>query len=81
MKYRVRLDLPFDSELDAESLVDFAKKLIGKAVSINEGDDSEEIAYCDYHKCYHDEIPIKPCEPIERVEVKTLVSPPIELGF
>ena len=30
----------------------------------------EEIAYCDLGKCYHDESPNKPCEKIERYEIR-----------
>ena len=68
MKYRVRIDLSFSKEADAKSLMDYAKKLTDKATSINEGLANEEISYCDYHKCYHDEG--KPCQSIERVEVR-----------
>ncbi len=69
MKYRVRLDLSFDSESDAQALMDYAKQISGKAVSINEGRDNEEIAFTSLERCFHDEVPTKPCERIERVEV------------
>lgn len=72
MKYRVRLDLSFKSESDAQSLMSYAKNLSKRAVSISEGKPTEEIAYCDIHKCYHDETPPKPCEVIERVEVRKI---------
>ena len=68
MKYRIRIDLPFKSETDAQSLMTYAKNLSGKAVSINEGKDNEEIAYLDYHLCGHDEG--KPCKDIERHEFR-----------
>jgi hypothetical protein len=68
MKYRVRLDLPFASEADAQSLLAFAKGLSGKAVSINEGEVSEEIAFCELEICRHEEG--LPCERLERVEVR-----------
>jgi len=68
MKYRVKLDLSFSKESDAKSLVDFAKNLQGKSVSLNEGKLEEEISNIDYHLCGHDEG--KPCQPIERVEVR-----------
>jgi len=70
MKYRVRIDLFFESEANAQSLVDCAKHLSDKAVSINEGKDNEEIGYIDCHLCGHDEG--KPCKPIERLEVREL---------
>ena len=72
MKHRVRIDLSFGKESEAKALIAYAKTLVGKAVSINEGEDNEEIAYCDHVKCYHDEVPTKPCEVIERVEVRKL---------
>ncbi len=70
MKYRVRLDLSFDSEADAQALMTYAKNLSRKAVSINEGRDNEEIAFTDLEKCYHDEG--GRCERVERVEVRNL---------
>ena len=72
MKYRVRLDLSFDSQTDAQSLMNYAKELTSKAVSINEGSDNEEISFCDMEICRHDEG--LPCEKLERVEVRELPS-------
>ena len=68
MKYRVRLDLSFNAETDAQTLMDYAKGLTGKAVSINEGMDNEEISFCDMEMCRHDEG--LPCTKLERVEVR-----------
>jgi len=68
MKYRVRLDLSFDSEIDAQALMEYAKGLTGKAVSINEGEDNEEISFCDSEICGHDEG--LPCTHLERVEIR-----------
>lgn len=70
MKYRVRLDLSFDGEADAQALMDYAKGLSSKAVSINEGRDSEEISFCDMEMCRHDEG--LPCTRSERVEIRKL---------
>jgi len=72
MKYRVRLDLSFDTETDARALMDYAKQLSSKAVSINEGADNEEISFCDMEICRHDEG--LPCERLERVEIKRTVT-------
>jgi len=71
MKYRVRLDLSFESEADARSLMAYAKNLSSKAVSINEGEVNEEIAFCDLEICRHDEG--LPCEKLERVEIRKLL--------
>jgi len=72
MKYRVRLDLSFDDEADAQALMDYAKQLSGKAVSINEGADNEEISFCDLEICRHDEG--LPCEKLDRTEIRNLLS-------
>jgi len=71
MKYRVRLDLSFTSKADAQSLMAYAKNLSSKAVSINEGEVNEEIAFCDLEICRHDEG--LPCEKLERVEIRKLL--------
>jgi len=68
MKHRVRIDMSFDSEADAQSLMDFAKNVIDKAVSINEGSGDEEISFCDLEICRHDEG--LPCTKLERLEVR-----------
>jgi len=71
MKYRVRIDLSFDREADAKLLMDYAKKKSQIAVSINEGEDNGEIAFCDLEICRHDEG--LPCTRLERVEVRKLL--------
>ena len=68
MKYRVRIDLSFESEADARSLMTYAKNLSKKAVSINEGEVNVEIAFCDLEICRHDEG--LPCEKLERLEIR-----------
>ena len=72
MKYRVRLDLSFAEEADALSLMAYAKNLIGKVVSISEGEVNEEIAFCDLEICRHDEG--LPCEKLERIEIREILS-------
>ena len=68
MKYRVRLDFSFGNEADAQALMAYAKGLSQRAVSINEGEVNEEIAFCDLEICRHDEG--LPCEKLERVEIR-----------
>ncbi|MFC2001799.1 hypothetical protein ACFLUZ_04770 [Chloroflexota bacterium] len=70
MKYRVRLDLSFSSEADAQALMTYAQGLTGIAVSINEGEANEEISFCEHEMCRHDEG--LPCTGLERVEVRKL---------
>lgn len=71
MKYRVRIDLSFESETDARSLMAYAKNLSAKAVSINEGAVNEEIAFSDLEICRHEEG--LPCEKLERLEIRRLL--------
>lgn len=71
MKYRIRLDLSFANQADAQTLMAYAKNLSAKAVSINEGEVNEEIAFCDLEICRHDEG--LPCERLERVEIRKLL--------
>ena len=70
MKYRVRLDLSFNGEDDAQTLMNYAKVLSSKAVSINEGENNEEISFCDIEICRHDEG--LPCTRLDRLEVRKL---------
>ncbi len=70
MKYRVRVDLSFDAETDAQALMNYAEGLSNVAVSINEGEDNEEISFCDLEICRHDEG--LPCERLARLEVRKL---------
>lgn len=68
MKYRVRLDLSFADEADARALMDYARGLSGKAVSISPGSDKEELSFSDLEICRHEEG--LPCERLERLEVR-----------
>jgi hypothetical protein len=68
MKYRVRLDLSFESEANGRLLIDYAKSLSSQAVSINEGMANEEISFCDLEICRNEEG--LPCERLERVEIR-----------
>ena len=70
MKYRVRLDLAFDNEAEAQLLMTYAKKKSKLASSINEGQDNEEISFCDLEICRHDEG--LPCTRLERIEIRKL---------
>jgi hypothetical protein len=71
MKYRVRLDLSFENQNDAQALMDYARGLTSKAVNINEGRDNEEISFCETEICRHDEG--LPCTNLDRVEVRRLL--------
>ncbi len=70
MIYRVRMDLSFKDEATARTLMNYAKSLSEEATSVNEGEDNEEIAFCDLEICRHDEG--LPCTRLERVEVRKL---------
>ncbi len=68
MKYRVRVDLSFANEDDARALMKYAKGLTSRAVSINEGNENEEVSFCDLEICRHDEG--LPCTRLDRVEIR-----------
>ena len=68
MKNRVRIDVSFDEEVDALSLMASVRGMTGKAVSINEGSDNEEISFIEHEICGHDEG--KPCTRLERIEIR-----------
>ncbi len=68
MKYRVRVDMSFDSEADARAVMDYARGLTSRAVSVNEGQENEEVSFCELERCRHDEG--LPCERLERIEVR-----------
>jgi len=70
MMYRVRIDLSFENEADAQSVMAYAKGLPGRAISVNEGSVDEEISFCDMELCRHDEG--LPCTRLERAEVRKL---------
>jgi len=70
MMYRVRIDLSFENEADAQSVMAYAKGLSGRAISVNEGSVDEEISFCDMELCRHDEG--LPCTRLERAEVRKL---------
>ena len=68
MKNRVRIDVSFDEETDALSLMTAIKSLTGKAVSVNEGSVDEEISFIEHELCGHDKG--KPCTRLERIEIR-----------
>lgn len=70
MKYRVRVDLSFVNQSDAQALMSYAKALASNAVSLNEGQANEELSFCETEICRHDEG--LPCEKLERVEISRL---------
>ena len=72
MKYRVRTDLSFASEADAQAFMTYARGQATKAVSIKEGAVNEEVSFCDLEYCGHDESPPEPCTRLDRLEVRKL---------
>ena len=70
MKYRVRLDLSFEDQADAQALMDFAKDVSSQAVSINEDNYNAEISFCELEICRHEEG--LPCTQLDRLEVRKL---------
>lgn len=79
MRFRVRTDAAFPNQVDAEAFMVQARTFIARADSINEDKDNAEISFVDYEKCYHDEVPTRPCEKIERQEVHNGLVTPIRI--
>jgi len=67
MKYRVRMDMIFDAEADARSLMGSGAALTGKTVCIKPGTPEAQVSFCELELCRHDEG--GPCQRLERVEV------------
>ena len=61
MKYRVTIDVAFDDEEAARKVYEAARQAFPQARSLN----SMERKKISIHRCFHDETPFKPCEPIE----------------
>ena len=71
MKPKITLILHFN-ETDQDKLEqakDLLLPLYQHAVVVNEGQDNEERGFIQVEKCYHDELPRKPCEIVGRWEV------------
>ena len=69
MLYRVRVDMCFEAEADAQALYQKVKESQPKAISLARETNIEGSEFIEIHKCYHDESPARPCEVIKREEV------------
>jgi hypothetical protein len=72
MKYRVRADMIFDTEVAATEMFGLAQARIGKATAINAGKANEEASYCELEMCGHDEG--KPCVVVARTSLKPILE-------
>jgi len=69
MLFRIRLDLVFVSQAEANQVYQLAETVFEKAVKIIPADNPiGEPSFIEMHKCYHDEALSKPCEVIKRKE-------------
>jgi hypothetical protein len=66
MKYRVRIDMSFENETDAQVLMNTAIGATGKAISLSENQDKTAPSFCELELCRHDEG--LPCIRLDRVE-------------
>ena len=60
-KFRVEVDISFDQENDAVSFLNLLQVIKTKFFGGLGTEKIPIIAKCRYHKCFHDEIPIKQC--------------------
>lgn len=65
MKYRVEIDVAFDTEDEAISLLNLVEEFKARAfkdtVALSSTKTLEQVRTGRYHKCYHDEDPPKAC--------------------
>ena len=64
MKYRVTIDMAFDTEADARAVFNAAKTKKALAGSLSAADPPR----IELHQCGHDEEPPQPCVVIDSVE-------------
>ncbi|KKL16935.1 hypothetical protein LCGC14_2490570 [marine sediment metagenome] len=71
MNYTLKLSLhyPEGARNHEQAVRDALTPFAQHAVITNEGADNEERGFIDVEKCYHDEVPTKPCEKVARWEV------------
>lgn len=62
MIYQVRANIFFKEKLDAEDLVSKCATAMVDAAVIHPDEPNQEGCSVELIKCYHDEIPTKPCE-------------------
>ena len=61
MLYRIRLDLAFETEAPRLALFNMARAFVSKAITINPGEENQEVGYLMTEECHHDEHPPQPC--------------------
>lgn len=61
MKYRVEFDVSFDTEDTAIAFLNLVQGIKNKMFTGTGKEEIPIIKKCRYHKCFHDEIPPKPC--------------------
>lgn len=69
MLYRVRINLAFENESDANAIFSVAEGMLHKAKRIALADELADTTFIEVHECFHDERPVKPCKVIKRKEV------------
>ena len=67
MKYRVLVDISFDTEADARTIFNAAKALKLKAKRL-----TGEVSYIKLERCGHDSLPPTPCVEIDKVPLTNL---------
>ena len=63
MKFRIRVDLIFEKQTDADLVFDYAKKKLALVVNL-----LVEKSFIELEHCYHDETPPQPCVVIKHLE-------------
>jgi hypothetical protein len=69
-KWRVELDIAFDTEDDAIEFINGVEAVKNKVYQPTGAEKIEVKAACRYHECFHDENPPKPCGEYKTVDFK-----------
>lgn len=60
-KFRVEVDIAFNAKEDATDLLNVIETIKQKTFKGTGEEEISIIQRCEYHECFHDEIPPKPC--------------------
>lgn len=68
MIYTVTARLTFDSEDEARDFYHDCQLALPKSIPVNPDMPNQETSYIEWHRCWHDEGSVTPCELIEHEE-------------
>lgn len=70
-KFRVELDVAFDSEIDAIGFINMIEDMKDKVYKGDQADNISVVKTCRYHECWHDEAIPKQCGNYVSIDIDT----------